>query len=396
MSLVFTLKMLSDICFYYSYINLLGYPFGGAVGLEVLIPFLLAAWGSALRPQQPLWRYLPLACLLTLGWFTPHNLAAFLLLLPPIIYLIWQTQQLESFSGRFDYSDILSLFLRSYLPFALVMAIPAGAALQESIPFALLCFGTGVSLQRMVRHDPEVFLSRRFAFFNGLTVLLTVVLGVSLGSPPLRYLYRRVLATIYLRIIAPILLFIVTGLGYLFVPVFYYLQKLFTKIPEEGFTFQIEEIAPLEELGVTLAQEKNTLLMAVVYAALLALLVYVIYKLFRKLNVEQLQSRSDPGLTERRFTLPSSTRGSQSSGRLTPLRALYRRYMQACQTTGFHLSHITTTADLERFSQSRHSNRELPSRLRALYLPVRYGEATPSLDDLNEAREIVAELQKTK
>ena len=392
MSLIFSLKMLCDLCIYYSFAGFLATFYNGRSDLRVLIlPVIAAAVSVMLRDKGNL-RYLaPL--LLIPAFLRSFILVDILLLLPPTIYLITLIIHLDQFSGRFDYSDIFSAYARLYPVFALIMAFNwSERLLTSSLPFALMFFISGVLLLRILRHNPEVVFNQRFLLNNSLGILIATTAGIFLGSPWSVYLYKSILSNFYFRVVAPILIFFVTCVVYILRPLFALIESMANRSTVEEVLTLSGEFEQIEYEEVLLRQSSD-FLRAVFYLAVISLLIYLTYRLFKKLNVYQMKDEIDGGVTQRRYSLAAGESSTASNRGSNPIREVYRRYILMCQRDGFKLEKFTTSADLAHHSLNRVPGSDLPQRLRDIYIAVRYGDLPAGREEIDQAKSIISILR---
>jgi hypothetical protein len=76
-----------------------------------------------------------------------------------------------------------------------------------------------------------------------------------------------------------------------------------------------------------------------------------------------------------------------------PLRRVYRRFLRLCFKRGIHERSYFTSREYERRATDRFNLGDEAKRLRALYLPVRYGSKPPNREDVSAAKELYRQIR---
>ena len=396
--MIFILKLICDLSFYFAFANFIAYLYGGSLQITVLLVPVLAATLCFQMRDKGAGGLLPLLLMAGIWLGIPGNFANFVVVMPSIAYCCFLVAHLDEYNGRYDYSDIFGYFAKTYLPFAIIASLFWGELIAiSSLPFALTFVAASIVLLRMTRHNSEVGFSRGFMIQNASTVIFAVFLGYLLGSEKMFMLYKEVVRGAYFQVIAPILIMVITVLIYLLRPLFSLLETIFlgnTVSQEEAYIMpgQVEEWEFMEE--VELVRLGNDFVRALLYIALFALIAFMIYKLFVKLYHRQMGADTTHGITQRRSAIGGEGRRVTPRRANSPVRHIYQRYISLCRSLGFELQKNTTSENLEVFTAEKLQDKVAATRLREIYLPVRYGEAQAGREVVREARAAFDEIRR--
>lgn len=399
MSLAFTLKILCDLCFYSAFANFFSFLFGGQPAMQALPLFAACAYMSAVLSQKGGLRLLPLAALPAYFLIVPFNLANAALFLPSAAYLVYMAaggRGEGSISAQEGAGNIFLFFLKIYFPFTVLMLIMGMRAAVESasLPYAFVFLISSVVLMRMLRHDAAVLSQTRFRIMNTCQVFAVVLLGAFLGSKSFLSLCGLALKTFYFRIIAPVLVFLFMGVMYLLWPLFYLLGKL-PESEHEMPEINMQLGVPFEEeMGVP-RSAGGDILKAFLYLAVIALAVYLVFMLFKKLSSYGAQTAGPPGAKERRYALDPGRKPVGQGIRIeNQIRRVYRKFLGLCHKSGIEKLAYRTSADYERMMGARFASREEAARFRSLYIGARYGGKDALQQDTQEMKRIFASFKK--
>ena len=416
MSLLFFLKILADLCFYLSIASFFAVSFGlkGNVVLHALLIALACALGRAWekpgseKEKKGVRRFVPLALLAgTFGALQALDLpgkpgfAGLAILLPCFaygFYCLWKrawNPQLSESRGQF-------LLLIKILPFMLIaglFAMDFGRLSACTLPHAVLFLSSSVLLLRMLRQKPSVLRDRRFLFANGAAASGALLAAMLLSSKAFLGAVSSALGALWSLLVTP-LLAVITAAAMLV----YWLFSLLLagKLAENnGQELQVdlrsaEEI--LEEAGIS--GDGHPVLAALFAVLMAAFIVYVIYRLFRRLRPAAGALKTGAVLEQRSFLARGEEGRRPGLGFLlggSPEDRVRRRYakvLKLCERKGAQgLAGATTRQQMQIGKIVLPGCEEDLEALRTLYLAARYGEKTDS-EAAKEADRLYRRLQE--
>lgn len=377
MNLVFTMKMLSDICFYFAFANFITYLFGGHNGI-MTIPIMTAlTFFSAYLKDKGVLKYFPLVLMVFCFFVVPFNIANIILLLPPIIYIIYNVYNLKNFNYNFKYSDTFFLFIKIAAPFMLIFLFYFYENIEKnSLPFAMIFLVNSVALMRILRQDISVLKETRFKIVTILPICIALLVSFILSSTTFFNLCKSILGTIYLKIIIPILMLIVTAVSYLGNSLLNFLKSIFKYEPTVDLgqpSFDTEEFA---DYFNSIPQEESQGAKIIIIIIIITLIIFVMITLFRRLTrLERLYS-VNKGVVEERVSIDINAKSSKRNKKLNKIRVIYRNFLLLCKKSGLPIKKSMTSKDYENLSIEKFDNPEILKEIRSIYINARYDEKT--------------------
>lgn len=385
MSLLFALKVLSDLCLYFT--------LAGAVGLwcgqtmVLLWPGLLLASAAGLaaglaerRPRNGLHLLPTAACLLF-----PHSIFDWIVLVPAIVYVLFliSRKRFSVIHGHFlDTFTRGLIFAGAALLFCLV-----GADLKQAAAYAAGYVLIGVFLLRQLRLGHCESWRERLLNLSGLLAVLALCgllcfilwSGIQLPFQHL-FLWFFYLLWYVFRVAVSLLNHV----------------KLAAAAPAEEQT-QVFRKFDLPSFSMeTMRRElnpDNALILGVLLAVGFAVgAFFLLRRMLRTL-------RKNSGSTTRRvWTEPLRPTASGRPLAATDrdrLRRVYRKFLELLRSRDVSLSQTQTTAQIHR-AAIHAADPESAGLLRRLYLPARYDSAAEiGPEQVREARRLLRQLEKT-
>ena len=304
-----------------------------------------------------------------------------------------------------DYNDFRSHFsfgLRLLLLMIFGPLFPGrfGISLLRSLPYLVLMLVSGVGLLRMLREQRPDGL--RQGLYMGAFVLLCAAL--TLGKAP--QLFVKGLGYLYRYVIAPLIL----GLAMVFALLFYGFYLLASWIvsrmqgsqePVELDMESMAEILGLEEEYSTYTADLRWLfiLLAVIGAALLLLIIFLI---LRRFLGERARPAEDGPWRERVVSNASDDTFRKRPGLIRPrdprlaVRYYFARFVAECRRRGVPIRQGMTVTELSAQSADAFPGAD-PLSLAALYSPARYSSSSLiSPSDAAQATELWHALKQSK
>jgi len=408
MSLVYSLKLLSDLLFYMTFAGTISAMIGavgrdmGNSGLLSTLPFLALSavllGALAERGKLKYLAFVPLlpAAVMALNYGVIH----LVLIAPACAYIIYYATTLPYNIKTVGYTGIFRLYLCIVLPICLFFAVNTtffGAFLRGALGFYLIMFVfSSIVLMRMLRHDSEILLQTRFKVMNSLSVALVIILGTVLGSPQGIQLMHAFLTAFYLRVIIPLLMLVFRIVSIILFPIL----ALFGLVLEEWEVYLPEQ--NYQEFGEPgevefLIQERGVgliIFQAVVFLGIAVIAFFVLRALFRFLTQKDFQKDGE-GVDIERIFLGDNRRKKKKEPRVNhQIRQVYKKFLKLCQNKGITLHPSLTTEDIAKTYGSSVHEDKTAFALREIYIDSRYGEKTPSSADVKECRELYNKLKK--
>lgn len=330
MKFVYALKIIADICFYFTFANFIATVFSVPPAINLGIP---------------------------------------------IVYMVYSILSFRKFTGQFDYASIFILYLKLFLPFAFFAIIFTRAYFEAaSLPFALAFFISAVILMRITRHHSQVWGQLKFNLIHWLPVSALLILGVLVTSRQMVSLMGLLLSGLYFNVIVPILMFLGFVIAVILSPLVYWLSSS----PEAAAmaeTLGAGEGQPFEQLevaGIPAVIVEG--LWALAILAMILLAAYLLMKLFRKLTEYHVAVADVEGIIQTFVPVTGEKDAKrQKQGQARQLRKYYRKFLQLCWKNGMPSAVYMTSADYEQCAVERFGLGDEAAALRDIYLPARYG-----------------------
>lgn len=385
MILMYFLRGLSELGFYYALAGTVAACFGGTRALwALLLQSACFALSAALQKRGRVrWlAVLPAAALFFLpGAVWADRIAA----LPGLGYLIWMVWKEDYALSWSRQMDVFSVLWKVCPLFGLVFAVYGGvdSVAGQGLPAFLLAAVASVLLLRSIRHGPEVYRQRPYQLFNIISVALLLGLAWLAGTD----WFLSGLGAVYTWLIAPVLQAVFLAAGAAGAVVFLLLYRLILwliSLTSKEPWVEMEMAAAQDELAVKAGELTSggadwlgriAVLLAVAAGAA------ALFFFFRWMTRRQAErtwttggaGRFSPVEDARRRVSPRLPR--TYAGRI---RGQYRRFLRQCQKQGIEIEPSDTSEEVE-----AKVLRRLPGRgaelaeLRRLYRKARYqGTAT--------------------
>ena len=313
------------------------------------------------------------------------DLPLFILWILPAAYVIWNLINIRRFTGVFRYESIFWLFLKTFIPFAIICLIFARQSFElYSLPFAVAFLLSAVVLMRTARQSPDVQQDIRFKAMALIPVLLAGIAGLIVASRQVLGIFGWIIYTIYFGIIAPLLMLIINVLVFIITFLsrfisFNFLDRIdgqMGEIPPMEMGIPPQEDIVLTESAYNIGQYLNMFLAALAIATVIFLLV----KLFKKLNVQQLAPRAS--IPQHSFTSPIIK--AKKRAPIGSFRKQYLKFLQLMWRQGVAKQPNLTSADYARLSEMGAD----AEQLRDIYIQVRYNEKPASKADVSFVKEL--------
>jgi len=189
MKFLYSLKLISDICFFMTFATIITSFFGG-LHLFISLPIFIIT--SVLTTYLSTYKWLKLFGLIPLiiiYYTIPLITINLIALIPPIIYLINSTFKKPTLNERIEYDGKIKVFLMIF-GWCLLLLIPLTQLGYENThigidvyTFAFLFLFTGIMLTRLSRHDLSVLNQPRFRLFNFYSLLLVIIIPIVMSIP---------------------------------------------------------------------------------------------------------------------------------------------------------------------------------------------------------------------
>ena len=391
MSLVFALKVLSDISFCLTFLSFILSMLGGD-SLFITVPvFTVALLGCGALLNKGTLRFLPLVLLASAFLLVPADVKNYTALALPCTYIIFSVAKSGTFASRFDYSRVFSLFLRLFIPFLIVTAIAFRAHLENgAVQFGVIFLLCAVLLMRMLRHDEEVLAQKKFGVMNTISVVAALGLIFVLSSPAFLSIAKTVIGAIYGYVLAPVVIAVITAIINLLWPL---ISRLDLSRMMKGMA-ELEPGEPVmpDEFVETLGVDAGIFAMIVKVLSItivVLLCALIIYRVFKFLYSARGRA-SGSGISERRsvYIPPLRPHINVGGGSGQQVREIYRRFLRMCSREGIVLEPYMTSADVEALSADKCNKPADAAEIRNIYIDVRYGEKPAEKGNIKHLREL--------
>ncbi|MCL2399421.1 MAG: hypothetical protein FWC91_06735 [Defluviitaleaceae bacterium] len=337
--------------------------------------------------------YLTFANFFVIAFGVPFNV----ILVPPIIYIIYSIAIHSKFSTSFEYSHIFSLYIRMFIPFALIMILIARSIFETaSLPYALGFFTTSVVLMRLLRQQTQVQKRFWYKLINLLTIVAVVFGGFIISSRLALNIITTVLSTLYFYIIVPGFLLFLRLVLFIISPLVEFLLRFIDhENPEDllelygGSTENVEAFI----FDVTIA----TAITGAIALFFIAAVVYFVSGLnFSQLIKFTVKTNSTEEIFRQFIPATKKAKISKKWDNSTQwqLQKQYRKFLQLCWKNNIPKATHLTSKDYQQLVTAKFKTEEASIALREIYIPVRYGEKAAERVDVISAGKLNAQIKE--
>lgn len=399
MATIVFLKMVADLGFYFTFAGFFA-SLGGASSY-IMLPMMLIdsaclAGSYALNKNGRL-RFLPLAIMLG-GYFLPGaGIADYIVMILPAAYVIWVAVK-ELYIPEWDRQvDIFSVYWKVFFVFIAIglLCDQSGILTEMTIPCGIITLACCVMLMRSLRHERQIYCSKKYQLMNlGFVVAVGVVAmflssSVFLGSvlAALKVVYKYIIGPIFMAVIYAILV-VLKGILWLFSFIKINLKNSEELSDASGIGEMLSNTQ--DELGETnVIFERVLIAMGIVAVAIVAILI------FKYLAKRMGKGPVDTVITDRRYYAEPVSMKEPEPERGTPVqkvRALYKKFLKFSINQGIDIKKCDTSLDVN-YKCSTSFNNSDTEELRSIYMEARYnGEATK--ENVARAKELYSHIKK--
>lgn len=404
MSLIFTLKILTDLCYFMFAISSVTSCFTHS-GLLLTSPAIVAvsAYFSALaaekQPKRPWLRYAALAVCLGAFIFT-STAADWVVTVPMIGYLAFIVRR-GSFGVGYDQSQSHFYMCLKIIPAVAVLTVVAGnrdGFLEVMLPYFFMFLILTIMLLRMLRHSVEVFQDRKFRILNALEIALACGAGYLLSSGYILKLFGYVGTLCMNYVLRPIF----TGLLYVFGGVVWFFRKLFSGVDinledidfselEEGLGQGVEagEQEIMDFYAEEAAKSDSQVLTYIAIAVGAIVLIVLVIVLFRILMNVGRRAESN-SFADVREAVDDDDGGNQKLTRSPRdrVRNCYRRFLRLCVHSGLDPDLNLNSREVNQ-SMWKNFDPSAMDGLRDVYIRARYSSDEITEEDVKTAKRML-------
>lgn len=409
MNLVFSLKILTDLCFFMFAISSITSvaPHSGLLATSPLIVALAAYFSRVLSvklPKKAWLRYAPLA-LCGLCFLFTAQAADVVVTVPMVLYVAF-----VAFKKRYevDYDTTLSRFylcLKVIVVPLLIVVIANNWAgfVGVMLPYFFFYLVLTVMLLRMLRHNEKVLSDRRFRLMNVMEMLLLCGAGYLLSSGYMLMAFRFLIGLVVRFILRPVL----TGVVYVFGGFAWVLSKIFSGI---DFHAKDVDLSALDDLGQAVQQgDQNmqeyaqnqdttaTRIMTYILIGIGALIVVLVVILLFRALMKAGRRNDDNKFEDVRESLDDSDEGGARRLTRAPrdrVRHYYRKFLKLCDVRGIGAGEHLNSREINEKVWHIFQTPSL-SALRELYIKARYSSAEITANDVKEAKGAYEDVKKS-
>ena len=404
MILLYTLKMLTDLSFYYAFAGFAAEYVGG--GIRILwILVLCLDFGIAVKH----WNVRGVRLLGIFLAFLPllfGTAADRILNLPAVIYVAAELWKKDDSLSWYRQADLLSIFWKICLGFSIVFLIfgQYQKLVSATVPMAFMELSASFLLLRSLRHEEKIRRQREFQIRNFLTVGILAAAAWMLSNQEILQGCAAFLGAVYEYLIVPLFLAVSTAIGSVVAGILYGLCWLLQRAGldhaalnsvMEGFQGQDQGAAPpvIESSG---NQIGPTILMAVGAAVLIVVLVLFFRWLMRKQPIEKKAGVEKEDTVRFLEHPPGETKKKSRDARYVRLiRERYRKFLKLYRSSGQEPAPGETSGDIagKWKEKSLSDTEEAVEKLTELYRKARYG-GTASREDWEETDKVYRKIRK--
>ena len=394
MSLVYSLKLICDLCFYLSYAGLICSMATGN-GFFATLPYLFScAFLSGILAEKGILRLLPLVLIIPALFVLKENVWHYLFFIPACAYVVYYVYSLPYDVSSMEYSATYNLYFTIAFPVSIIVFLLNKEIFEKTgIPYALMFIVSSIVLMRMLRHDKDILNQTRFKIMNTLSVLSVMAIGALAGSKQFLGFIGNIIKTIYFTFIVPVITFLFMVLMYVLTPVFNLfstepiaLEFDYDQLNLDSAYDAFKDVEP-NEAGISLV-----IFRTIFFVSLFLIAVYLLYRLFKHFTTRY-EARPSVSRQERIFLDKGKLKKKEP--RINhQIRLIYRKFMKLCAANGIIIYPHSTTEDIAKQAGNVLGEKDSSFLLRNIYIESRYGEVSPTKENIKQSQEIYNKLKK--
>ncbi len=410
--MMYILRIMGDLTFFYAFAGGISGCFSGN-GLMIPMIIQSVCFGLSMKVKSKILKVLTLIPMV-LGFVLPGFMWADWVVIALgsiyVIYLNLSTNHTKVSAvsylskGLMSWSaqvDKFRLFIKIYPIFAVLMILVGfySNIVQVSVPMAIVSVMVSVLLMRALRHEPQVYMQKKYMLINGITVVLTLIAAGLITLRPVVEAFLKGILWLYRTLIAPILIGIAWILGY----AMSYVAAFFSWLAKQlGGTRevmgQMNDVGPPEAILQEIESAGGTgdFIVDVLRAVVIIVGLVIVVKLFLWLGRKQQVEEYGLVQTHRKNVTPSlkeSRIEKNGSGNIWQVRRWYRRFMELYEQKITKVHPSNTTAEIEKRALYSWKDQALLDELREIYIRARYGHMAERAD-VKRIKELYLQLKK--
>ena len=291
--------------------------------------------------------------------------------------------------------DFFSLSWKLFLGFGIVAFLigKTDVMLTYGIPLALCSLSASVLLLRMLRHGPDIYLSKQYQFKSCILLFFTLGIAWVCSSGFVRKSLAKTCAFIYMKLIVPILEFIL----HIFILIINIILKLLSWMnlreisPQESQLSGSGTINPFADTSADYIGQSNSAELVLTIIGAIALIVGAFF-LFRWISSsEKIQQIGLGGVILSKNDSPE-VKHERSTSLAHQVRRQYRKFLKLYKFHGGQISTSDTSADIMVKSE-QHFSPETVAEIREIYIRARYNNQATK-EDLKILRQMNQNLRQ--
>jgi len=399
MAFYFGLKRICDVLFYLTFATLFGAIFNTESIIIALPFFALASFMGASLVKWKVLKYISIMPLFLMFLIIPVTFLNLIILVPAIIFMTVSIPSDGERANQFNYAETFQIFLGLFLFFYLLLSL-LGMSEFVAIPFDFLFFAltfliTAIMFMRMSRHDEAVLRQRKFKILNSLPFLSIMVITLVISSDFIMTklgLLLRLFLNLVAAIILPILEFLIF---IIFIPIGFIMRILGFGSP----AIDLSAYTPSLQQGIDgiyensgNPQEMHPIIPLIAFIIVFLVIAGLFYWMLSQKKslylaggeIDEVRISLDDGLARKSRNRKRSVENQ--------IRETYRKFLVLIQKKNIKVLNHDTSADVENKIFENYDSK-LSSRIRDLYIMVRYGGKEITKEDVRNVKTLYSELK---
>lgn len=383
MLIMYMLRMLADLSFYYAFAGVISNACNGNMPLVGAAILVIAFGICAVNGQKGLVRFAGLLVSLVFFLLPGLALADVLCYLPALAYVIYTVVKQDFTLSWYRAKDLFSLFWKLYIVFfaALLIYGRQWIVSGDSLPAACLMVFSSVLFMRALRHEEEIYLQKNYQIRSFLSVGILWLAAWLLSRRFVLRLLGTGLRSVYEIIFLPVLQAVMTA----FVQVCYWIfSAIVMLLPDQGTISDtarkiLGEMAQGDSFAETeqMAYTSNHMWSAIFFLVAILAIAGCAVLFFRWISSGRWQE-NDVSDGREQTIIPldtpksANTRRTISSHHVQQVRELYKRYLKLYMKLAGEIHPYETSYDIARKSEQIMKEHEEIFQIREIYLDARY------------------------
>ncbi len=405
MFLVFLIKNMCLLAFYFAYANMIFIdPTNNAMVFVYFTVLISLSLSYALRfsKKYTKFRYIPILGFVIALLFV-NNVTGVIGAIIPYIYMTYVVLTDKYNVNYYRFKDLFINLFYAILPLLLFVFLVKNIAFfnRVSLQYVVIFIISGLYLMRTARHGQEVINNKRFILMNALVIVIISIISIVLSTDAILKLVIIVVKFVYSNILVPIVMKIIY---ILFLPMAYFMNKAVVYKEAPPSPFEIPEYVEQEAERHMIQDPSEKIFSVFAYIVAIAFLAFVIYGLIKVLSVRKKRKTVDyiEGVKEDRSFIDDEDKRNKNEKQIfargiNQIRYWYKKFLILCSKKRMSIFEYDNSHTIyEKSTNIFKDHTENLEVIKEIYRKARYDKEAVNNQDVKTIKSIYKTLEKEK